>query len=106
MDRRIFEPEPSGGGAHRRAALRLAAAVLGAGWLGLAYLKHGGSLGSWLRDQMTDHVTVWFVLALAVITYLYARLRKRLTRPPLVTRPTPTRRAARGRARFPAAPED
>lgn len=106
MDRRIFEPEPSGNGAHRRAALRLAAAVLGAGWLGLAYLKHGGSVGGWLQDQTTGHVTVWMLLALAVVTYVYARLRKRLTRPPVVPRPTPTKRPARNRVRFPAAPEE
>lgn len=106
MDRRIFEPEPSGGGAHRRAALRLAAAVLGAGWLGLAYLRHGGSLGAWLQEQMTGHVTVWLLLGLATVTYLYLRLRKRLTRPAPVRREVPMKRPARSRVRFPAAPED
>ena len=106
MDRRIFEPEPSGGGAHRRSALRLAAAVLGAGWLGLAYLRHGGGLGQWLQEQMTDHVTAWLLLALVAVTYLYARLRKRLTRPPLVKQNVPTKRPSRSRVRFPAAPED
>ena len=106
MDRRIFEPEPSGGGAHRRSALRLAAAVLGAGWLGLAYLKHGNGLAAWLQEQMTGHVTIWFGLALVAVTYLYARLRKRLTRPPTVTRAVPTKRPARSRVRFPAAPEE
>ena len=107
MDRRIFEPEPSGGGAHRRAALRLAAAVLGAGWLGLAYLQHGAGLGAWLQEQMTGHVTIWFLGWLWwLVTYLYARLRKRLIRPPTVTRAVPTKRPARSRVRFPAAPED
>ncbi len=105
MDRRIFEPEPSGGGAHRRSALRLAAAVLGAGWLGLAYLKHGGNLGTWLQEQMTGHVTVWTLLGLVAVTYAYARLRKRLMHPPTVTRPRTAKRPP-PRVRFPAAPEE
>ncbi len=55
----------------------------------LAYLKHGDNVGGWLQAQMTDHV----------------RLRKRLTRPPEVTRPTATTWVTINRVRLSAAPE-
>lgn len=92
MDRRVFQPESSGGRVHRRNALVLSGAVLLVGALALVYL-HGGLNHGWGAIAFGALLTI----------YLYARLR--LGR----AKPAPSEKPAsrpRRRARFPALPPE
>lgn len=92
MDRRVFQPETSGGRVHRRNALVLAGAVLLAGALGLVFLSGG------LRH-------LWGAVAFGALltVYLYARLRLGRAKPSSSEKPTAR---PRRRGRFPALPPE
>jgi hypothetical protein len=98
MDRRIFQPPPTGGQAHRRTALRMASAVLLAGGLALWHLR-GGGLG------LDKNQGMFLLLALLTAGYLYARARLKRAQRAGRRDQTPIRRPA-PRVKFPAAPPD
>ena len=98
MDRRVFQPQTTNGRAHRRMALRMAAAVLLAGGLALWHLRGGGL-------ALDRNQGMFLLLALLTVGYLYARARLKRSQdslqgtPPAAKRPAP-------RVKFPAAPPE
>ncbi len=98
MDRRVFQPQPTNGKAHRRTSLRMAAAVLLAGGLAVWHGRGGGL-------PLDRNEGMLLLLALLTAGYLYARARLKQSQrglretPPAAKRPTP-------RVKFPAAPPE